>query len=61
MAISTKDVVATLAQGMGKTQADAPGEWLIAVATDLATVTAALDADGGVSGTSYADSLTVGS
>ena len=58
MAVSTKEVVATLRQGLGPVQADALAEWLEAVQTDLAAVTAKLDSDGGVTDTNYAALLT---
>lgn len=59
MAVSTTDVKTTLRQGMGAVQADALAAWMEAVQTDLAAVTAKLDADGGVTDTDYAATLTV--
>ena len=59
MAISTNAVKLVLRQGMGAVQADALAAWLEAMQTDVAAVTALLDADLSITGTSYAAALTV--
>jgi hypothetical protein len=57
MAVSTNAVKQQLRQNMGAQGADSLANWLEQVQTALAAITAQLDADGGVSGTTFGATL----